>query len=93
MQIRLYATLRAAANSKVIQLTATPQSTIHEMLNAVAAQNPRLGTELFDGHGQLRDIIKVFLNGRQAEYLPDGLATRVSDTDALDIFPPVGGGA
>jgi MoaD family protein len=92
MRIKLYATLRNAADGKLIELETPPAATVRDVLSTVAAQKPKLGAEIFDAHGNLRDIIRVLLNGRQIEYLPDGIETRLSNTDELDLFPPVGGG-
>lgn len=93
MRIRFYATLRAAAEDKEIQMLIQQPTTIGAALHAVTQDKPKLQEELWDAQGNLRDIVKVFCNGRQVEYLPAGLNTLVSDADELDVFPPVGGGA
>lgn len=93
MRIRFYATLRAAAENKEIRMPIQESTTIGAALYAAAQGKPKLQEELWDAQGNLRDVIKVFRNGRQSEYLPEGLQTLVSDDDELDVFPPVGGGA
>lgn len=93
MLIRFYATLRTSAQGKEIRLSIPSPGTVRAALTTAARGKPNLERELWDEQGNLRDVIKVFLNGRQTEYLPDGLDTLVSDVDELDVFPPVGGGA
>lgn len=92
MRIRFYATLREAAEAKELDLPVTEPTRLDTALHAAAASKPKLQTELWDERGNLRDIIKVFVNGRQMEYLPKRIETLVQDSDELDVFPPVGGG-
>lgn len=92
MRIRFYATLRNAAETKELDLPVTAPTPLDTILRAVSESKPKLQTEFWDEHGNLRDITKVFVNGRQMEYLPNRMETLVQDTDELDVFPPVGGG-
>ncbi len=92
MRIRFYATLREAAEAKELELALTAPTKLDTALHAAVESKPKLQTELWDERGNLRDVIKVFVNGRQMEYLPKRIETLVQDSDELDVFPPVGGG-
>lgn len=92
MRIRFYATLREAAETKELDLPVMAPTRLDTILHAAAQSKPKLQAELWDERGNLRDIIKVFVNGRQMEYLPRRIETLVQETDELDVFPPVGGG-
>lgn len=92
MRIRFYATLRDAAQGKELDISVPAPTKLRIVLRAVTDGRPKLQSELWDEQGNLRDIIKVFVNGRQSEYLPERIETQVTDKDELDVFPPVGGG-
>ena len=53
---------------------------------------PAMRRELLDENEQFLPHMKFFINGRQAEYLPEQMNTILQAEDKLDIFPPVGGG-
>ena len=93
IHLRLYATLRTAAEAKSLDVDLHPPVSVLNVLRAASALKPKLGEEFWDEYGELRDYIKVFVNGRQSLYLPDGLETMLNENDSLDVFPPVGGGS
>lgn len=93
MRIHFYATLRPSADGKTLQLDLTPPVTVYQVLQRATELKPKLDAELWDEKRQLHDHIKVFVNGRELAYLPQGIQTILKETDELDVFPPVGGGA
>lgn len=93
MHINFYATLRAAADGKTVQVDVSPPISVNAVLHRVTELKPKLAPEFWDEQGALRDFIKVFVNGRELRNLPDGIETMLNANDELDIFPPVGGGA
>lgn len=53
---------------------------------------PRFRAEFFSPDGeQLGERIIVLVNGRRVEFL-DGIRTKLSNTDSVQIFPVVAGG-
>lgn len=92
IRLRLYATLRKAADGKEIDVDLSPPVSVRHVLEAASELKPKLRAEFWDETGELRDFIKVFVNGRSSLYLPDGLDTPLNVDDTLDVFPPVGGG-
>lgn len=46
----------------------------------------------FDLDGNLAQTMVVLVNGRSANYLPDGLDTSLDDGDEVAMFPPIAGG-
>ncbi|MBI4674702.1 MAG: MoaD family protein [Chloroflexi bacterium] len=93
MRINFYATLRAAADGKIVHIDLPPPASVNTVLRRVTELKPKLERELWDEQGKLRDYIKVFVNGRELAYLPHGIETTLNASDELDVFPPVGGGA
>jgi sulfur-carrier protein len=92
MQINFYATLRPIVGGRSIELDLPGDPTVREMIDAVIARHPDLAPHLIDPDGQLYRHVHVFVNGRDAPYLDNGLATRLTPADTIDIFPPVAGG-
>jgi molybdopterin synthase sulfur carrier subunit len=93
MHVNFYATLRLAAGRKKIEVGVPAPSTARAVLEAASLENPRLDAELWEAPGQLHGYIHVFINGREARYLPRGLDTPLGPQDVLDVFPPVAGGS
>ena len=93
MKINLYATFRQVVGARSIDLDLPAEhATVLEMLKTVLDAHPRLGAQLVDDTGQLLRHVHIFINGRDIEYLPDGLGTSLTPADKIDIFPPVAGG-
>lgn len=92
MRVKFYATLRSIVGSKVVEVELEPGDTVRGVLTRLAGQFPRLGPEVWQAGGRLADSVHVFVNGREVKYLPGQLETPLTDSDSLDIFPPVVGG-
>ena len=95
MRVILYATLRATAGARVVDLSAQvgPGSTVWDAVHALIARYPALEPELLDSSGRLWSHVHVMVNGRDAPYLERGMDSPLEAGDTLDVFPPVGGGA
>ncbi len=92
MKINLYATYRQAAGAKSIELELPEHATVHDMLGAIQHAYPRLGALLLDGAGQAPAHVHIFIDGRDSQYLPDGMGTLLASAEKIDIFPPIAGG-
>ncbi|MFQ5472939.1 MAG: ubiquitin-like small modifier protein 1 [Dehalococcoidia bacterium] len=67
--------------------------TVAESLAVIADAHPALKASIYEhGHNRLHEYIIVVLNDEQVEFLDDGLDTRLSDDDTVQVFPPVSGG-
>jgi molybdopterin converting factor small subunit len=76
----------------VIEREIKDDSTVKELLLALARTYPRFKQAVFDVRSQkLNGGIGIFYNGRQLE-LADGLETRLKDRDALVFYPIIAGG-
>jgi sulfur-carrier protein len=62
------------------------------VVSAVIERHPQLESHMLDEMRQLRPYVHVFINGRDAQYLPAGQATPLAAGDKIDFFPPVAGG-
>lgn len=62
------------------------------LVEIVVTRFPAMRRELLDEQGNLWRHVHVFINGRDAPYLDNGLNTLVHQDDVVNIFPAVGGG-
>jgi len=91
MQVKLYASLRVAAGTKMMDIELQPTSTIRDVLVEVTKRYPVLDTHIWKAVGELSEHAHVFINGENIHHLA-GLDTVLKPDDHVDIFPPVVGG-
>ena len=92
MKINFYATLRPIAGQKTVKFDLDEGITVQEVLEAIVTRFPPMRDELVDENGNLYPHVHIFVNGRDAPYLPEGMATIITNNDKLDVFPAVAGG-
>lgn len=92
MQINFYATLRPIVGGRTVQFDLGEGVTVRELVAAVVERFPPLRKELLNAEGNLYPHVHVFVNGRDAPYLPAGVETLIQPGDTIDIFPAVAGG-
>lgn len=92
MQINFYATLRPIVGGRTVQFDLGADVTVRQLVDAVVTRFPPLRKELLNAEGNLYPHVHVFVNGRDAPYLPDGVETLIQPGDTIDIFPAVAGG-
>lgn len=91
MQVKLYASLRLAAGTKMLEVDAPPSATVQDVLVEVTNRFPVLVKYIWKAEGELSEHAHVFLNNENIRHL-SGLITNVNPEDRIDIFPPVVGG-
>jgi len=67
-------------------------STVRQLVDRIIALYPDFKNQLLDDSGDLFRHIHIFIDGRDIFFLPDNLATILTQQEKIDIFPPVGGG-
>jgi sulfur-carrier protein len=67
-------------------------ATVGEILNALAAQHPETGSQLFAGDGELNRYVNVYVNDEDVR-VQEGLATGVKPGDTVVILPAMAGGS
>jgi len=65
--------------------------TVGSALSALAADAPKLSSQLFDAKGAIRSFVNVYLGDEDTRFLK-GADTPVSDGDILTIVPSIAGG-
>lgn len=92
MKVNFYATLRKITGQKTVEFTFPDGVTVTDLVETVVTEYPPMREELLDEDGELYPHVHVFVNGRDAPYLDEGMATVVKADDKIDIFPAVAGG-
>jgi sulfur-carrier protein len=91
MQVKLYASLRLAAGTKMLEVDVSTTAIMREVLLEVTNRFPVLVKYIWKEDGELSEHAHVFVNGENVRHL-SGLDTIVKSDDHVDIFPPVVGG-
>lgn len=65
--------------------------TVAQVLESMIAHYPALSPHLFNGQGELRPFVNLFLGEENVRDL-DGLDTPVGEHDRLRIIPSIAGG-
>ncbi len=92
MKINFYATLRQITQERTVDFDLPQAPSVRELVEIVVTRYPPMRRELLNADGELYPHVHVFVNGRDAPYLTDGMDTIVNSTDKISIFPAVGGG-
>lgn len=92
MQVKFYATLRNVVGSKTVEFDLPDGTTVQELLDEMVRRFPALRRELLDEKGKLYSHVHIFVNGRDALFLNQGMETKLSNEDSVGVFPAVGGG-
>lgn len=92
VKVHFYATLRSRIGTRTADVPLADDATVHDLVDAIVLRFPELRTVLQDADGALARNVHVFVNGRGAGFLPDGVGTRIAPDDRIDVFPAVAGG-
>lgn len=92
MRVNFYATLRQVVGQKSIEVELSPGSTVQDLIAEMIRRHPALERELLDENGNLYQHVHIFVNGRDAPFLDQGLDTEIGLEDVVGVFPAVGGG-
>lgn len=92
MKVHFFATLRPIVGGKTVEFDTEHGITVREMLDVMIARFPKLRTELLDETGKMHGHVHFFVNGRDAQFLTDGIETKIQPDDTVNVFPAVGGG-
>ena len=92
MKVNFYATLRRVVGAKTVEFTLPDGSSLQQLLDEMLQAYPDLRPELLDANGNLYRHVHIFVNGRDASFLEQGMDTPISSEDVLGVFPAVGGG-
>jgi molybdopterin synthase sulfur carrier subunit len=91
--VKAFATIREAIGEfGKISLEFPEQVTVKNLIEVLSKNfGERFNSEVLDDDGLPKKTIKIFVNGRDIEFL-DGLSTILKDEDEVALIPPIAGG-
>jgi molybdopterin synthase sulfur carrier subunit len=91
LELRFFATFRAAVGQKSIDREFPADARIGDVLAAIEEEFPETAGDILDGDGDIKPQLSVLKNGREVVHI-DGVDTELADGDRVSVFPPVAGG-
>ena len=92
VRVRFYATFRPIVGGKHADLPVAEGATLGDLLEEILSRWPELREHLIGREGGFSKRANLFLDGRAARFLPEGLATPLAPGQEIDCFPAVAGG-
>jgi MoaD family protein len=92
MRVKLYATLRPIVGERVVDLPLPEGSRVRDLVALLVERWPGLAEMMLDEKGALSRRVHVFVDGRSARHLPDGVETKLFAESEIDVFPAIAGG-
>ncbi len=92
MVVNFYATFRRVVGSGSAVLDLPAGATVRQLLDEVIRRFPPLKSEMLDEAGNLFPYVHIFVNGRDASFLAEGLDSVIPSGARIGVFPAVAGG-
>lgn len=89
--VKFFATFRDLTGQKQIEMSANEPMKLYQVLDHLFAMYGENFRKSILDNGQLRHLVKIFVNGRSIKWLAQ-LNTLIHEGDTIAIFPPIGGG-
>ncbi len=92
MQVSFFATLRPIVGGRDFDISLPAGATVRDLAEELARRWPGLREHLFTDEGALSRRVAIYVDGRDARWLPDADATALSEGDCIALIPPAAGG-
>jgi MoaD family protein len=92
MKIRFYANLRKVIGRAELDFSDEDIDTLRKLLDQLITQNPEIYPHLMDEHGELRQDLPIFVNGRNPRLANVGLDLILEPEDVISLFTPIASG-
>lgn len=90
--IRFYANLRSLATRTSLKLDSDSFPTLRAVLAELIRLFPDMEAQLFDPHGNLRQDVPIFVNGRNPRLQSTGIDSILGEEDSVSLFSPIASG-
>jgi len=90
--IRFYANLRTLANRPSIKFDSVAFPTLRAVLVELIRRFPEMDSHLIDQHGNLRQDMPIFINGRNPRLHSAGIDSMLGEEDIISMFSPIASG-
>lgn len=87
LNVNFYASLRKISGTKSVGFSLEDGSTVQKLLDTVIARYPEMHSKLYEQDGKLSRRAHIVVNGRFSHLIEQGLDTKISPTDTVDVFP------
>jgi len=92
IRVRFYATFRPIVGGKAADLSVPDGASLRDLVDVILERWPELREHLVDDQGGPSKRANLFVDGRMARFLPNGLDTPLNPAQEIDCFPAVAGG-
>jgi len=92
VEVKFFATLQRVVGAKTAVFELAAGATVRQLLDEMIRRYPLLKPELLDDAGNLYSHVHIFVNGRDAAFLADGLENVIPPAATIGVFPAVAGG-
>ena len=92
MRVSFFAAMRQIVGGRDFDVSLPVDATVRDLAEELARRWPALREHLFTDEGALSRRAALYVDGRNARWLPDGEATRLSDNQSVALIPPAAGG-
>ena len=92
MQVHFFATLREIVGQKTVEISIDEGSTVRQLVEEIVRRYPALKREIIDEQGDLYGHVHVIINGRDFNFLDQGIEAVITSDDRVSVFPAIGGG-
>jgi sulfur-carrier protein len=89
VKVKLFGQFRYITNGKEVEVEIQGH-TVQDVISSLVAAYPDLGKAILSDH-EIKPYVNVMLNGKSVKD-KTGLATTVTESDELVLFPPMAGG-
>jgi len=92
MQVSFFAAMRQIAGGRDFDVSLPAGATVRDLADELARRWPALREHLFTDEGALSRRVALYVDGRNVRWLPEGEATRLSESQSISLIPPAAGG-
>lgn len=91
--VKAFATIRDVVGEfGIVSIELPEEATIKDLLETLLKRfGEGVKIQVLDSNGLPRKTVKIFVNGRDIEFL-NGLSTPLKDGDEVALIPPIAGG-
>jgi MoaD family protein len=92
MKVNFYGIYRPIVGGKTIEFDGEGGLSVRQLIEAIVLRFAVMRDEMLDQSGQLYAYFPIYVNGRNARLLRDGLDTPLTSDDVVSIFSPLASG-
>jgi hypothetical protein len=92
MQLRFYANMRTVIGMPSLEISDGSVDTFRKLLNVLVSRFPDAAFHLLDEHGELRQDVPVYVDGRNPRLLKDGIESSLRPESIVSFFSPIASG-